>query len=115
MSHADGVFQEPDIAEALGILEPVIAECVEDLPVCQFSTRRFIEVMLSNDEYREAYEAALRTFGLDRDSGLKILHGQVIATALRHQESLDFAGFVHGDPANTDPYCHSAWWRKELA
>ncbi|HJO05903.1 MAG TPA: hypothetical protein QGG37_01015 [Chloroflexota bacterium] len=113
MSHDDAVFQEPDIAEALGLIEPVVAELVEDLPACQFSTRRFIEVLLGNDEYSEAYEAALRTFELYRENGLKILHGQVIATALRHQQTLAFVGFVHGEPDHVDPYCHSAWWRKE--
>ena len=115
MSPDSGAFQEPDITHALSILEPVVAGLVQGFPVCQFSTRRFIDLLLENDKANEAYEEALQTFGMDRDSGLKILHGQVIAAALRRQDSLQFGGFVHGDPQNHDPHSHSAWWRKERA
>lgn len=115
MNRESGAFQEPDITHALSILEPVVARMVDGFPVCQFSTRRFIDLVLENDEANKAYEEALQTFGLDRDAGLKILHGQVIAAALRRQDALQFAGFVHGDPQNHDPHSHSAWWRKERA
>ncbi len=115
MSPQGAVFEEPDITHALSILEPVVARLVDGFPVCQFSTRRFIDLLLEDDESREAYDEAFQTFGLGRDAGLKILHGQVIAAALRRQDSLQFAGFVHGDPKNHDQHSHSAWWRKERA
>ena len=115
MSPDSGAFQEPDITRALSILEPVVTRLVAGFPVCQFSSRRFIDLLLEDEQAHEAYEEALQTFGLDGDSGLKILHGQVIAAALRRQSSLKFAGFVHGDPQNHDPHSHSAWWRKEQA
>lgn len=115
MSSNNPVFEEPDITQALSILEPEVARLVEGFPICQFSTRRFIDLLLQDEKSREAYETAFQTFGLDRDGGLKILHGQVIAAALRRQESLLFAGFVHGDPQHIDPHSHSAWWRKERA
>jgi hypothetical protein len=115
MSNNSAVFEEPDITQALNILEPVVARLVKSFPICQFSTRRFIDLLLEDEESREAYDAAFQTFGLDRDSGLKVLHGQVIAAALRRQNSLTFAGFVHGDSRHMDPHSHSAWWRKEHA
>ena len=115
MSNNSTVFEEPDITRALNILEPVIARLVDSFPICQFSTRRFIDLLLEDEESREAYDSAFQTFGLDRDSGLKVLHGQVIAAALRRQNSLIFAGFVHGDRQHIDPHSHSAWWRKEHA
>ncbi len=116
--HADPLgpqgFMEPDVSEARVILEPLIVDLISSLPVCQFSTRRFIAVLISDGGRAEAYKAALKTLGDDPDLGLMALHGQVISVALRNDQRLEFAGFVRdSDPEHVDPFCHSSWWRKE--
>ncbi|MXW28198.1 MAG: hypothetical protein F4Z80_04910 [Chloroflexi bacterium] len=107
-------FMEPDTGPAHAILDPLIEGLIRTLPVCQFSTRRFIAVFIADPERAEAYKAALKTLGDDPDLGLMALHGQVISVALRNDRRLKFAGFVReDDPEHVDPFCHSSWWRKE--
>ncbi len=115
-SHAGGMreFMEPDTGPARAILDPLIAALIGTLPVCQFSTRRFIAVFIGDPDRAEAYKAALKTLGDDPDLGLMALHGQVISVALRNDQRLNFAGFVRADdPDHVDAFCHSSWWRKE--
>tara|TARA_B100001123_G_C15341188_1_gene1034997 strand:- start:7060 stop:7398 length:339 start_codon:yes stop_codon:yes gene_type:complete len=108
-------FHEPDVTEARRIMDPVISQMVDSLPICQFSTKRFIEVMLERDEFEVAYKAALATLGDEPEMALMALHGQVISVSLRNDARLDFAGFVRDDqPDHIDPFSHSSWWRKEL-
>ena len=107
-------FMEPDTGPARAILDPLIRDLVGTLPVCQFSTRRFVAVFISEPGRAEAYKAALKTLGDDPDLALMALHGQVISVALRNDARLKFAGFVREDePEHVDPFCHSSWWRKE--
>ena len=109
-----GTFSEPDTTEARALLDPLVADLVGQLPICQFSTRRFIEVFLQDRGRSKAYRDALATLGGDPDLGFMSLHGQVISVALRNDERLKFAGFVReSDPDHIDPFSHSSWWRKE--
>ena len=107
-------FMEPDTGPARAILDPLVSAVIDTLPVCQFSTRRFIAVFLEDSGRADSYKAALKTLGDDPDLGLMALHGQVISVALRNDQRLKFAGFVReDDPDHIDPFCHSSWWRKE--
>ena len=72
-------FHEPDVTEARRIMDPVISQMVDSLPICQFSTKRFIEVMLERDEFEVAYKAALATLGDEPEMALMALHGQQVA------------------------------------
>ncbi|MDP6184667.1 MAG: hypothetical protein QF609_12705 [Gammaproteobacteria bacterium] len=108
-------FSEPDVTEAREVLIPEVDRIVAGLPRCQFSTKRFIEVLLEDPDADAAYEAALGTLGKEERLAKMALHGQVISVALRNNSALKFAGFVRDDPENTDPHSHSSWWRKENA
>lgn len=108
-------FTEPDVSEAREVLIPEVDRIVAGLPRCQFSTKRFIEVLMEDLDGEAAYEAALETLGNDERLARMALHGQVISVALRNNSALKFAGFVRDNPRHTDPYSHSSWWRKEKA
>ena len=108
-------FSEPDVTEAREVLIPEVDRVVAGLPKCQFSTKRFIDVLLEDLDAEAAYEAALGTLGNDERLAKMALHGQVISVALRNNSALKFAGFVRDDPEHVDPHSHSSWWRKENA
>ncbi len=108
-------FTEPDVTEAREVLIPEVDRIVAGLPRCQFSTKRFIDVLLEDADAESAYEAALGTLGSDERLAKMALHGQVISVALRNNSALTFAEFVRDDPDHVDPYSHSSWWRKENA
>ena len=106
---------EPDLTEAREIATSHVDRVVAGLPRCKFSTKRFIEVLLEDEEAAAAYDAALETLGSNPRVAKMALHGQVISVALRSNPLLKFGGFVRNDPQHEDPFSHSSWWRKEQA
>lgn len=99
--------------ETYQILESAVEEAVQRMPTAQFSTKRLIDEIQLSSEGKAAYESALAAAGGGNDHmAHMIVHGQVIPGLLRASGRVRFAGFIHGEPSESDEFHVPSWWRK---
>ena len=96
------------------VLEPHLLAALARLTPTRFSTKRVIEEMRSTPEGEAAYTEALTLCGEGEPTHMAhmIVHGQAIPELLRRSGMVRFAGFIHGDPAQSDGFSVPSWWRK---
>lgn len=87
---------------------PVVDELLGKLEGDEFTTADFIELLLSVDEGREAYEEATKLWGEQERPTKLVIHGQIVPGALRKSRHVEWAGYAHGED---DTYAVPAWWR----
>jgi hypothetical protein len=103
-----------DTERAEQVLEPEVRRAIGRLPA-RFSTRRLIDELRSTPGGRDAYMQALELCGGGsewNEPAYRVLHGQAIASLLRNNGEVKFAGFIHGIPEEDDGYSVPTWWRK---
>jgi hypothetical protein len=105
----------PSDERSTEVLEPVIANLLEQASVGRFSTRGLIEALRSFPQGEAAYQEAERILGEEQASEhmvRQILHGQVIPEILRRVPAVRFRGYIHGEPEEDDGYGIPSWWEK---
>jgi len=108
------VAHAPD-ERSIEVLEPVIAELLEQSGAGRFSTRALIEALQSFPEGKSAYDEALAITGEEarnEQMARQILHGQVVPDILRRSRLVRFQGFIHGDADEDDGYGIPSWWER---
>ena len=99
--------------EAYRVLESAVAEAIERMSAAQFSTKRLIDEIQLSADGKAAYQTALATAGGGNDHmAHMVVHGQVIPGLLRASGRVRFAGFIHGEPSESDEFHVPSWWRR---
>ena len=99
--------------EAYVLLAPAVAEAIDRMPADRFSTKRLIDEIQLSADGKTAYEAALVIASEGNTYMARlIVHGQVIPGLLRRSGRVRFAGFIHGQPDESDEFHVPGWWRK---
>ena len=93
-------------------LFPYIENLLMKLDGDEFSTNDFIEIMLQVPDTRAAYDAAGRAWGEQRRQTKMVLHGQIIPSALRRSQLVEWIGFAYGE---ADEYAVPGMWRLKTA
>lgn len=96
------------VDELVGKLFPYIEDLLRKLDGDEFSTNDFIDIMLQVPDTRAAYDAAGRSWGERRRETKMVLHGQIIPSALRRSNLVEWIGFAYGEE---DEYAVPGMWR----
>lgn len=86
---------------------PVVDALLARLEGDEFTTREFIDLLLTTPEGRAAYDEARRLWGEEERATLMVIHGQVISGALRRSTRVAWSGYAHG---SEDEYAVPALW-----
>lgn len=99
--------------EPYRILEAVVGEVIDRIPTDRFSTKRVLDEIQLTPEGKAAYQSALAAAGEGNDHmGRMVVHGQVVPGLLRASPRVRFAGFIHGEPDESDEFHVPSWWRR---
>jgi hypothetical protein len=100
------------MSQALALLAPHVIALIDDWARPEFTTKQFIENLLTEESAQAAYLQAVSLWpDYPPNFGQKTVHGLIIPRLLRATGKAQWAGYVH-DPAEDDGLGVPAKWRK---